>query len=125
MAEIDVVQASFLAISAIVLGTVIRTFLPLGMKVLAEIKNAEAENRDPKPPRFHWLYGVAALVNIAILGIPMLAGLDQYVAKILEATGAAAGFFTIVAIAMAAQEIINRMVTVSRPNADAKTTEAK
>lgn len=113
-----VVEASLaagLAIAAVIIGTIVRTFLPLGMKILAEIQAAEAEKRDPVPPKFHWLYGAAALVNIAILGIPMLANLNGLSEKIINAVDPTTGFFIVLGLAIAGNELINRMVTVTRP----------
>lgn len=114
---VDATMASGLAIAAVIIGTIVRTFLPLGMKILAEIQAAEAEKREPVPPKFHWLYGAAALVNIAILGIPMLANLNDLATKIINAVDPNTGFFIVLGIAIAGNEIINRLVTVTRPQA--------
>lgn len=105
---VEQVLAQQVTIAAIIIGTVIRTFIPFGLKVRAEIDLAEKEGRDPKVPKFHWIWGLAALFNIALIGIPMLATVDDYASKVINATSVWSGFFTILAIAIAVQELINR-----------------
>ena len=45
-----------IAIGGVIAATLFRTFLPLFTKILAEIQLADRENRDPVPPRIHWMW---------------------------------------------------------------------
>lgn len=107
--DIPYAYALVLAIGAITLGTIIRTFLPLFIKIRAEFDLAQKEGRDPVVPKISniWLY--MAGINIILLGFPLFATIDTYVKPILDATGIFAGFFTIVAVAMATNEGLNRL----------------
>lgn len=102
-------QALGLAIGALILGTVLRTFIPLFVKIRAAVDKAQADGTDVVMPKISnvWLY--MAGINLALVGFPLFATIDTYVTPILQATGIVAGFFTVVAIAMAANEGLIRL----------------
>lgn len=98
-----------IAIGAIIVGTLIRTFIPLFTKIRAEFELAQREGRKAVMPSIEpiWLY--MAGINILIVGFPMFATIDMFVKPIIEATSIIAGFFVVVSLAMASQEVLFRM----------------
>ena len=109
MVVVDYNVAVGLAIGAIIAGTLFRTFIPYFTKVRAEFDLAQRENREAKLPPMSpiWLY--MAGINVLVIGFPMFATIDSFVKPIMEATSLLAGFFVVVALAMASQEVLFRL----------------
>jgi hypothetical protein len=98
-----------IAIGGIIAGVLFRTFIPYFIKVRAEFDLAQKENRDAVMPKMSsiWLY--MAGINVVVVGFPMFATIDQFVKPIIEATSLIAGFFIVVSLAMASQEVLFRL----------------
>lgn len=98
-----------LAIGAIIVGTLFRTFIPYFTKVRAEFDLAQREGREAVMPKMSniWLY--MAGINVLLIGFPMFATIDTFVKPIIEATSMIAGFFVVVSLAIASQEVLFRL----------------
>lgn len=106
---VDYNTAVGLAIGAIIVGTLFRTFIPYFTKVRAEVDLAEKEGREPVMPKISpiWLY--MAGINVLLIGFPMFATIDTFVKPIIDATSIIAGFFVVVSMAIASQEVLFRL----------------
>lgn len=109
MVAVDYNVAVGLAIGAIIAGTLFRTFIPYFTKVRAEFDLAQREGREAVMPKMSniWLY--MAGINVLVVGFPMFATIDNFVKPIMEATSLLAGFFIVVSLAMASQEVLFRL----------------
>lgn len=109
MVIVDYNTAVGLAIGAIIVGTLFRTFIPYFTKVRAEFDLAQREGRDAVLPKMSpiWLY--MAGINVLVVGFPMFATIDTFVKPIIESTSIMAGFFVVVSLAIASQEVLFRL----------------